>query len=335
MQNLIEQIFTEKDGGNFSRLKDKLIKNYTPNEREKVIAVLMQYVKEGRILHWRNFLLTDIIELINEGEICFSDFWEWAITDNQLAYWSIDGLLKTKEKEAYPEIVSIALSGDYPLSVRAKAIKSIALISKQPFDRELSVDPGYWKEEQLRLAEITDWQKNGYPDGIGYSEPKVHPSLKNPQTKFEKLVAKLEKKLETKRKKYQDLSNPDNWLVIADSEDIMNIEQRWNLPEEYLTFLKYYSPLKVFITNKNFPQGIDLYGASDLINSQLGYSYNPVKEEKIADWQDNLLVIADCDADPYCLDLNNGQIYTSMHGQGEWEFELYADSFTDFLKDLI
>ena len=32
---------------------------------------------------------------------------------------------------------------------------------------------------------------------------------------------------------------------------------------------------------------------------------------------------------------NDAPIYTSMHGNGEWEFEKYSDSFVDFLKDIV
>ncbi|SDH58353.1 hypothetical protein [Myroides phaeus] len=50
-------------------------------------------------------------------------------------------------------------------------------------------------------------------------------------------------------------------------------------------------------------------------------------------------IIADAGADPYCIDINqitdqDAPIYTSMHGTGQWEFELYADSFLSFLKEI-
>ena len=82
-----------------------------------------------------------------------------------------------------------------------------------------------------------------------------------------------------------------------------------------------------------------LYGASELIKRQEGYSFNPVTNKTIDEWPTNFVVIADAGADPYCIDINqikenDSPIYTSMHGNGEWEFELYADSFLTFLKEI-
>ena len=220
-----------------------------------------------------------------------------------------------------------------------KAIKSISVYSKQPFDRELPKDPGYWKLEDLRILEVETWQKNGCPVGQGYAKPQVHISLENPKTELEKIASKLNKKLEAKRTKNQDLSNPTNWLAIADETDILNITEKWKLPENYLLFLKNHSPIKVFIDNKKYFQGLHLYGASELIKRQEGYSFNPVTNKTIDEWPTNFVVIADAGADPYCIDINqikenDSPIYTSMHGNGEWEFELYADSFLTFLKEI-
>lgn len=257
----------------------------------------------------------------------------------ELTYWGIDGLLKTNGKKSYAKLVDLTVSDNQPVENKAKAIKSLSIVSKQPFDRGLSKDPGYWKKEDLRIEEIKKWQKDGCEDGQGYSVPITHISLANPKTELEKVVAKLNKKLETKRTNNQDLSNPENWLIIADETDILNIENKWTLPEIYLRFLKYYSPLKVFINNKKHFQSLHLYGASDLIKRQEGYSFNPVTNETIDEWPKNFVVIADAGADPYCIDINkikdnDAPIYTSVHGTGKWEFELYADSFVIFLKEL-
>ena len=119
----------------------------------------------------------------------------------------------------------------------------------------------------------------------------------------------------------------------------MNIREKWKLPENYLLFLKNYSPIQVFIDNKKYFQGLHLYGASELIKRQEGYSFNPLTNKSIDEWPMNFVVIADAGADPYCIDINqikenDAPIYTSMHGNGEWEFELYADSFLTFLKEI-
>ncbi|OOG19355.1 hypothetical protein BWD42_05320 [Sphingobacterium sp. CZ-UAM] len=339
LQKLRQQIVDETDGGKFSKLTEKLLKKYSSTDREYVLNILTEYARNGQILHWRNFLMTDIIKLVNEDEANYADFFEWCITQPELTYWGIDGLLKTSGKQSYPALIEILKNESINTSIRAKAIKSISLFSRQAFDRELPKDPGYWKVADLRIEEIEIWQKNGFQDGDGYPKPKTHNSLENPKTELEKIASKLNRKLQAQRAKNPDLSNPTNWLVVADKTDILNIEKKWKLPENYLLFLKNYSPLNVFIDSKKYFQGLHLYGASELITRQEGYSFNPVTNKSIADWPKNFVVIADAGADPYCIDINeitenDAPIYTSIHGSGEWEFELYADNFLTFLKEI-
>ena len=332
LTQLKNELFEETDGNKFARLKDKLIRTLGAD----ALPVLIAYTKEGKLLHWRNFLLTDILNLVNEGDAAYADYFSWAVTQPGLAYWSVDGLLKTKGDAAYEQLTSVALDGAQTQEVRAKAIKSLAVHSRQPFDRSLPADPGHWKKEQLRLDEVIAWQQSGFPKGEGYVAPAVHPSLQRPVTDLEKAAAKLEKKLKKEREKRQDPASPSNWLTIADAADMDAIQQRWKLPEPYLNFLRNYSPLNVFIDSRKFFQGLHLYGAKELISRQDGYSFNPVKNQPIADWPSQYVVIADAGGDPYCIDLNSpgAAVYTSMHGTGKWEFELYADSFIKFLQQL-
>lgn len=339
MEKLRQQIVDEMDGVAFSKLIKKLLKKYSSTERKEVLYILTEYAKDGKIIHWRNFLLSDIIKLVDEGESDYIAFFEWAITQPELMYWGIDGLLKTKGDKSFPTLIELAKNENLETSIRAKAIKSMSVYSKQPFDRDLPTDPGYWKIEDLRITELESWEKNGYQNGNGYDRPKTHASLENPKTALEKAAAKLNKKLEAKRAKNQDLSNPANWLIIAEETDLLNIEKRWKLPENYGLFLRRYSPLHVHIDSKKYFQGLDLYGASELLKRQEGYSFNPVTNQSIDEWPESFVVIADAGADPYCIDLsqikdNDAPIYKSSHGAGVWEFELYADSFLNFLKEI-
>lgn len=339
LHKLQQQIIDETDGNKFAKLIQKLLKKYATAEREYVLNLLITYAQSGQIVHWRNFLLTDIIKLVSDNETNYIPFFEWCITQPALTYWGIDGLLKTKGKQAYPALIELIKNEQIELSIRAKAIKSIAVYSKQAFDRELPKDPGYWKLDNLRIAEIETWQNNGCPDGDGYAEPKTHLSLLYPTTELDKTAAKLNTKLEKLRAKHQDLSTPTNWLIIANETDISTIENKWQLPQNYLLFLKNFSPLNVYIDNKKYFQGLHLYGAGELLSRQDGYAFTPVTKQPIADWPTNYIVIADAGADPYCIDINqitdlDAPIYTSMHGIGQWEFELYADSFLSFLKEI-
>lgn len=333
------QLFGELNGSKLSRIKDELIKKCAEDDRKEVVAILMQYVKEGKILHWRDFLLTDIIKNVLDGEQEYAGFFEWTITIDSLAYWGIDGLLKTVGKDSYGELVEMIKNERLPLSVRAKAVKSIAEFSKQPFDKDLPRDPGYWKVEELTITAVLDWQQKGYPDGIGYAKPEMHPSLANPKSELEKLAAKLDKKLEKVRSKSQDFANPSNWLVVANDKDIAAIERKWILPEKYLLFLKNYSPLRVGITGERFVECFFLYGALELIERQIGYAYDGISQQPLTDWPLNFVVIGDDGGDPFCIDIaaaSNGDapVYTAMHGQGEWEFEMVSEGFIAFLKIL-
>lgn len=338
--NLTDTLFAEKDGSKFAALKDKLIRSYAGKDRQAVIASLVRYAREGQLLHWRGYLMADIVRLVAPGETSWQSFFEWAVAQPSLAYWAVDGLLATAGRDAYPILVALALNEDRSPEQRAKAVKSLAMYSRQPFDRELPSDPGYWKPQQLRLSELLAWQERGYPDGEGYAPPQVHPSLLHPGNDFEKLMAKLDKQLEKKRRKNKDHANPSDWLTIADEKDITYIRERWTLPDVYLTFLQYYSPLKVTFTGPHFTEGLSLYGAHELASRQGGYAYNGISGEPLADWPSHLLVIGDDGADPYCLDLSaikdgDAPVVTALHGQGDWEFEEYAESFTKLIKALV
>lgn len=334
---LHRKLFDETDGNKFARLKDRLIKKHGVDERLAVLDILIGYAREGQLLHWRNFLMTDIIALAEPGER--GDFFSACLEVPDLSYWAVDGMLKSMGAAAYGPLVALAAREAAERSARAKAIKSLAVASGQPFDRGLMVDPGHWKAEQLRVAEVLAWQAAGYPDGRGFAAPATHASLAAPQSPLEKAAARLEKKLALQRRREQDLAQPSNWLAIADAADLAQINARWNLPEHYQRFLACYSPLRVHIGHAQYFQGLNLYGAAELIKAQHGYAWNPVTQESIGGWPAHYLVIADAGADPYCLDLaaiadGDAPVYTAGHGAGAWQFARHADSFVDFLKEI-
>ena len=334
---LHRKLFDETDGSKFATLKDRLIKKHGETDRLAVLEILSAYAREGQLLHWRSSLVNSMVGLIQAGEQ--GEFFTWAVTQSTLAYWGIDGLLKSRGKDAYDTVVALAVTGAMPLEVRAKAVKSLAVFSRQPFDAGLSQDPGHWKLDSLRLDDVLAWQRAGYPDGAGFAPPATHASLANPVSVLEKAAARLEKRLAKERQQDQDLARPSNWLVVASVADLAAIDRRWALPAIYRDFLARFSPLRVYIDSEDYFQGLNLYGASDLVKAQHGYAFNPVSNESIADWPVHYVVIADAGADPYCLDLadiSNGDapVYTAGHGRGAWEFERHADSFVAFLAEI-
>lgn len=78
IEKLGQQLFDETDRNKFSKLKDKLLKKYSTTDREKILEIFIGYTKNGRFLHWQNFLMTDIINLVEENENI--DYFEWTLT---------------------------------------------------------------------------------------------------------------------------------------------------------------------------------------------------------------------------------------------------------------
>lgn len=339
IENIISKMFETDSGTIFFKLKDKLIKLVNDKSKEQITDALINYAQNGKLQHVRGLILTDILKLVGEGDMKYSDFFEVGLHDNQLAYWCVDGFIKIQGTEAYAELVNMALDTKNSLELRSKIVKSLSQHSNQCFDKGLPKDPGFWKESDIDIDKLKEWCQAGFPKGQGYNLPKRHFSLDNPSNQFEKTVSKLDKKLSKLRENQQDLSNPSNWLILSEQKVLEEIKNKWRLPKLYLDFITLYSPLNVHINSKKFISGLSILGAHNIIGGQSGYSFNPVSNIVIEEWPQELLVIAVDNGDPYCLDLsksdgNDAPVLYAIHGTGEWKFELYAESFLEFLKML-
>lgn len=126
----------------------------------------------------------------------------------------------------------------------------------------------------------------------------------------------------------------------ADIAFVEEIEKRWALPEVYLDYLRKHAKSQyIKIEDEKYGYDIieiEMYGAEDLIKGQEGYSYNPLTNEKIEEWDENLVVIAYYEGDPFCIDISadRSPVYYAMHGMDEWDFDIYTDSIEEFLKML-
>lgn len=120
---------------------------------------------------------------------------------------------------------------------------------------------------------------------------------------------------------------------------------RWSLPKDYIEFLNNNEDSIYVNVNENedeeddffsYEDEMEIYGAKSLINGQHGYSYNPVENAVIEDWNPNYVVIANCNADPYCIDisLENSPVYYAVHGTGKWEFTKDSESLEEFFEFL-
>lgn len=252
------------------------------------------------------------------------------ISELSCARISIEYKLRILGKKFYPELVQIACTPHIPLSIRANAIKSLSLHSKQKFDENLG-NPDSWKENQLRVNDLLDWEKAGYPEGKGYAKPEQDLALENPMTPLEIICAKLQRQLNEQRQFYPaDPANPRNLFIVADKKDIEMINQKWQLPSLYAAFLQRFSPLSIdaYICPRS-GNPLDLFNASDLLKSQL--EYDPIPE--------NYVVIGGSGPIMYVIDLSKSDGVDAPIMQGDAEekvpvFSLYADSFLAFLEML-
>lgn len=318
----------------FLSLKNKLEKYIESHERG-IINLYKTYVKSGNIQHWRSLLMGSLVSLNITSEDL--EFFQWTLTQSTLKYWGVKGVADILKKDAFPILIKIILSNSESLDIRAHAVKKLSKLANRDFDRGLPADPGYWKEGDLRIEEIKEWNNTGQKLGNGYILPKIHESIKTPKTQLEKTVALLDKKLEKYRKERQDFANPSNWLEVANSDKIKELENKWSLPSSYLIFLTKYSPKRLSVNNSKGGRNISLYGADTLLEKQAGYRYNAITKENDAEWKPNLIVIGDTNADPFCLDIQTeeGVVYKALHGLGKWDYQLHSNSFIDFLNYVI
>jgi hypothetical protein len=337
--SLIRKLSAATDGLKLHRIVQKLEK-CTPKDRTRVIEAFLNYMRGGQLNHWRGMIIPNAIDLIEDDESQYADTFRWGLTDETTAYWSVLGLAKCTGKKCYSELAAFALNSKNATDARAHAIKVLAGLSNQTFTRGLPTDPGYWQTEQLPLLHLTRWRDEGFQDGTGFELPVISSSLLKPQTEIDGLAAKLDSKLQRYRTARQDFANPTNWLVPANKDDLRTVTSRWTLPARYIEFLTKFSPLKVTIYGKDCGQGIELFGAGELIEAQFGYSYNPATSTPISGWNKDHIVIAAEAGDPYVLDLataandDDCPVLNALHGQGAWVFRRVTAKFLTFLKRL-
>lgn len=235
------------------------------------------------------------------------------------------------EKDSYPFLIRVIRS-EAKRDERANAIKNLAKVSGQPFDKNLPKDPGKWKEEDLRVQDVERWVAEGCPDGAGYLPPVLDGALDAPVTEFETVVSALNHKLK-KEQDATDFSSYNNYLVVAPQEDVDRLESKYQLKGNYLSFLKRFSPCNVIISKGMYD--IFLYGAGNLEENQKGYSISE-QGATLEAWPKGYLVIADRFGDPYCINTaeEESRIYFAKHGEGVWKFKKQYNSLEEFLTYL-
>jgi hypothetical protein len=162
--------------------------------------------------------------------------------------------------------------------------------------------------------------------------------LKNSHQNIDAVIEKMQEVLEAIRGQDPEFyaKYPMRLITEAEEQDVRTVAEQWPLPDKYLYFLQHYVPESLGWSTDEYIN-LDIYGAKDIVQGQLGYSYNPVKNEVITDWPDSYLVIASDEGDPYCLDLSRGDtiIYTAEHGTGSWDFDIAYDDLEEFLRSVL
>ncbi len=246
-------------------------------------------------------------------------------------YWIVCLASKLVQKEAYDFLIDV-IKSDEALEVRANAMKSIAMVSGQPFDRGLPKDPGKWKQTDIRMQELDLWISKGRPDGGGYPPPKLDEALFYPTTDFEAVVSKLNAKLSAKQDRL-DYANYDNYLTVSDEDAWNSLIQAYRITGIYAEFLKRFSPCHAVVTKGMYE--ILLYGVDDLAENQVGYGVDQ-GGRSLEGWPENYLVIADRFGDPYCIDVTkeDSKVFFATHGEDHWKFKKAYNSFAEFLAYL-
>ncbi|WP_227011614.1 SMI1/KNR4 family protein [Paenibacillus lutimineralis] len=162
--------------------------------------------------------------------------------------------------------------------------------------------------------------------------------MKNRHQRIDAVIEKMQEVLEATRGQDPEFyaKYPMRLITEAEEHDIRAVTEKWRLPDEYLYFLQHYVSESLGWSTDEYIN-LDIYGARDIVQGQLGYSYNPVKNEVILEWPHSYLVIASDEGDPYCIDLSRGDtaIYTAEHGTGSWDFDIAYDNLEEFLHSVL
>lgn len=114
---------------------------------------------------------------------------------------------------------------------------------------------------------------------------------------------------------------PDQRLV-PQSAELWRGE--FSLPAPIARYYREFGAVDVDITG--YADSFFLPSLARLWEYQVGYRTHALTGERIKEWDDDWLVIADQGADPFIYSRDSGKILYAMHGAGEWRpTKLFAD----------
>lgn len=113
-----------------------------------------------------------------------------------------------------------------------------------------------------------------------------------------------------------------NEIFVSQSAELWQGD--FPLPDAAAEYYRDFGALDVSIENYGNP--IFLPSLARLWERQVGYRFHGSTNERLEDWDDDWLVIADQGADPFIYSRGSGKILFDYHGQGEWDpGELFSD----------
>ncbi len=91
----------------------------------------------------------------------------------------------------------------------------------------------------------------------------------------------------------------------------------FELPPEVSAFYLDVGPVDLSI--RGYGNSYFIPRLADLWRYQVGYRIDGRNGDRIQDWDDDWLVVADCGADPFIFSRCSGAVSLAWHGEGSWE----------------
>lgn len=106
-------------------------------------------------------------------------------------------------------------------------------------------------------------------------------------------------------------------------------------PEPLREYLSRLAPALEHVTFRRVGNPVDLWPVRDLTPEPLGYRVD-TSGNTLSDWSRAWFLFADVGADPIVVDLDRATdaccpVLEAMHGTGEWDFGVVADSIPQYL----
>ncbi len=305
LEKIIERFLNETDNLKIFKHLEKLLKLNAANPNPAIVEALVKFLTLDRASHIGPYIVARLGNLeLSQIKHLEEDF-RLGLQNDVIRFWSIPAYSKCASERCYPDLVLVALNEKLEAEERAHAIQCLASVSKKPFDRGMPKSPSHWNPNKFRLEEIIEWQNAGYPQGEGAKPPPRDPALDNPQTSFEKTMSEFDLKL----KKYRDgdennATNPSNYLTFGNVEAIEEVCAKWDLPSNYVDFLKRFFPYRLnCYPNLKYDHDVEFCRPEDLIEEQSNWSHYKDTGEPREFWRPEYFVFGYTDG-PVMLDLS-------------------------------